>query len=346
MRIPSRQFVVIASLLLVVQLVLFVTYWYGDTIEQRGFRGPEHINATFANYYFEYEILTYLNPDRCFGKKLFIFIMSSTASFQQRDVIRRTWAAKKHIKESLVVFIVGRPHEADHHTKLMEENRQYGDIIQTTIPDTYNYTAFKIHAGYVLHVNHCFNVPFVLRADDDVIVLPDRFVHFINNGYLVNEDKAIYGIVLVGGKPVRDPKHKWYIPKDYYTPEEFPPYMNGPAYLMTRNSTKAILEKTNETTFFWIEDVMFTGIMANKTGVKQINAQGMFLYHCDLQDEAGRRAFDSWNGAGYCLRNSSSCDSSGVPYVCIINHSPDAPRSDMFRGYDELTSVQCDPLSR
>uniref|UniRef100_A0A1I8AG24 Hexosyltransferase n=1 Tax=Steinernema glaseri TaxID=37863 RepID=A0A1I8AG24_9BILA len=108
-------------------------------------RQTQHINATFANYHYEYQIFTHLSPDRCARTKLFVFLISALSSIDQRNVIRNTWAQEKHVKKSVVVFIVGRPINIEQDMALREEVLQYNDIIETTIPDTYNYTAFKVH---------------------------------------------------------------------------------------------------------------------------------------------------------------------------------------------------------
>uniref|UniRef100_A0A1I8AFB2 Reverse transcriptase Ty1/copia-type domain-containing protein n=1 Tax=Steinernema glaseri TaxID=37863 RepID=A0A1I8AFB2_9BILA len=80
---------------------------------------------------------------------------------------------------------------------------------------------------------------------------------------------------------------------------------------MARNSTKVILDKTNETIFFWIDDILFTGIMAGIT-IKLVESKEMFEFHCDQQDDVGRKAFNRLDHAGYSLRN-TSCDQNRVP---------------------------------
>ncbi|KAK0401896.1 hypothetical protein QR680_016034 [Steinernema hermaphroditum] len=330
MRVLSPRFVLTFTTVLLIQILLFL-FWHGQKLK-RFANGHDQVNVTFANCQFEYEVLTDFDANRCKGKELFVFVMSAASSFEHRNTIRQTWAEKRHTVDSLVVFIVGTEGNEDNNKLLKEENKRYGDIIETTIPDAYNYTALKIHAGYYLHVTYCSNVPFVLRVNDDVIVLLDRVVHLIKTGYFGSEEKAIYGIVWRDGKPMRDPGHKWYIPPEYYNSDTYPPYVNGAAYLMTRESPKAILEKTKEANFFWIEDVLFTGIMANATGVKLIDANGVFKYHCDQEEEAGRHAFRSWGDAGFCLLETSPCDSHGVPYAAVIYHSPDNKYSNMERG--------------
>ncbi|KAK0401897.1 hypothetical protein QR680_016034 [Steinernema hermaphroditum] len=276
MRVLSPRFVLTFTTVLLIQILLFL-FWHGQKLK-RFANGHDQVNVTFANCQFEYEVLTDFDANRCKGKELFVFVMSAASSFEHRNTIRQTWAEKRHTVDSLVVFIVGTEGNEDNNKLLKEENKRYGDIIETTIPDAYNYTALKIHAGYYLHVTYCSNVPFVLRVNDDVIVLLDRVVHLIKTGYFGSEEKAIYGIVWRDGKPMRDPGHKWYIPPEYYNSDTYPPYVNGAAYLMTRESPKAILEKTKEANFFWIEDVLFTGIMANATDLAAMHIVVVYWY--------------------------------------------------------------------
>ncbi|KAK0401855.1 hypothetical protein QR680_016012 [Steinernema hermaphroditum] len=325
------------------QIGLF-TYWSLGTSSSHhvlSLSCPISVNATFANYRLNYKLAGEFDAVRCEGKKLFIFVITTVSSYDQRDVIRQTWASNKHTRHAVVTFIVGQPKTRIHEELLIHESDTYGDIVVTSIPDSYNFTAFKVHAGYYLHNTYCPHVPFVLRADDDIVALPDRFVHFINSGFFGNDEKAIYGILVKNSKPVRDPNHKWYIPMDYYNQSAFPTYVNGPAYLMTAKSTEAILEKTPETTFFWIEDVLFTGLMAEKTGVKLVESLGIFKFYCNERDKSDRSAFDNWDHEGYCMRQASSCDKSGVPHVTLISHAPDFPRPNVERAYNDMMMVHC-----
>uniref|UniRef100_A0A1I7Y8I6 Hexosyltransferase n=1 Tax=Steinernema glaseri TaxID=37863 RepID=A0A1I7Y8I6_9BILA len=112
MRIASPKFIITVGAILALRkstllegslrlvltaVVLFVLQWYGDKVGQYTSYRPELINATFANFYLEYEILTYLNPIRCSGKKLFVFVISAVHYSDQRDMIRSTWSKKEHV---------------------------------------------------------------------------------------------------------------------------------------------------------------------------------------------------------------------------------------------------------
>ncbi|KAK0401733.1 hypothetical protein QR680_015947 [Steinernema hermaphroditum] len=349
MKAPSsrvRQFCAsrwgkLIAVLLVVDF-FFLVYWRllccRNVTKYRISLSGVSVNATFANLQLDYIFAPEFDPRRCDDKKLFIFVMTMASLFDQRDEIRNTWAAERHMKDSVLIFIVGRPKARIHEELLSYESSKYGDIVMTTIPDAYNYTAFKVHAGYYIHNAYCPHVPYVLRADDDIVAFPERFIHFINTGFYGNEEKAIYGILVKSAGPVRDPSHKWYIPVNYYNSSSYPTYVNGPAYLMTAASTRAILERTAETTFFWIEDVMFTGLMAERTGVKVIESLRTFRFYCDAYDMDKTSEFY----ATLCMGESSACDESGVPYATLIAHPSGFPRPSITRAYSDMFKVKCD----
>ncbi|KAK0401734.1 hypothetical protein QR680_015947 [Steinernema hermaphroditum] len=236
MKAPSsrvRQFCAsrwgkLIAVLLVVDF-FFLVYWRllccRNVTKYRISLSGVSVNATFANLQLDYIFAPEFDPRRCDDKKLFIFVMTMASLFDQRDEIRNTWAAERHMKDSVLIFIVGRPKARIHEELLSYESSKYGDIVMTTIPDAYNYTAFKVHAGYYIHNAYCPHVPYVLRADDDIVAFPERFIHFINTGFYGNEEKAIYGILVKSAGPVRDPSHKWYIPVNYYNSSSYPTMM-------------------------------------------------------------------------------------------------------------------------
>uniref|UniRef100_A0A1I7Z6T3 Hexosyltransferase n=1 Tax=Steinernema glaseri TaxID=37863 RepID=A0A1I7Z6T3_9BILA len=131
------------AVLLIIHLIIV---WYGGkiiTLSPATMRSIS-VNAVFANYKFTYEIITDFRRERCAGKKLYVFIMTTGPSVSERAIIRKTWADKKHTSKSVVLFIVGDNKNQSTSELLEFEREQYNDIIQTTIPDVYNFTAFKV----------------------------------------------------------------------------------------------------------------------------------------------------------------------------------------------------------
>ena len=43
------------------------------------------------------------------------------------------------------------------------------------------------------------------------------------------------GHLLIGARPIRDPYDKWFAPKYMVETDEYPDYVQGPAYLMSTN---------------------------------------------------------------------------------------------------------------
>ncbi|KAK0401908.1 hypothetical protein QR680_016043 [Steinernema hermaphroditum] len=202
----SRRLVVLICL---AQVIVITCYLHLNLQFVRHLR-PLSVNITFADFITEYKLITQIDVRRCVAKKLFIFVITALTSFDQRELIRQTWAHKKHMKDAVVWFVVGQPMTSVHENLLSMEHAEYEDLIRTSIPDGYNSTALKVYAGYHVHQKYCSHIPLILRADDDVIVIPDRVVHFIDSFDF--DDKSIYGIVWDNGSlPNRDPNSKWYL---------------------------------------------------------------------------------------------------------------------------------------
>ena len=66
--------------------------------------------------------------------------------------------------------------------------------------------------------------------------------HVNSNLFTVIESKCrsgdpelLVGHLLIGARPIRDPYDKWFAPKYMMETDEYPDYVQGPAYLMSTN---------------------------------------------------------------------------------------------------------------
>lgn len=55
--------------------------------------------------------------------------------------------------------------------------------------------------------------------------------------------------------------------------------MNGPTYMLTELAVKAILNKTSKTNAIPIEDILYTGIIANIIKADKINRWNYFRFN-------------------------------------------------------------------
>ncbi|KAH7710977.1 hypothetical protein AAVH_21741, partial [Aphelenchoides avenae] len=82
------------------------------------------------------------DPDVCHGKDLFISIHVRPNSTEERNAIRRTWAAKMPANVLLRFFVCRMDVKTRY--RLMDENRQYGDIVFCGLPDDYAKLHLKV----------------------------------------------------------------------------------------------------------------------------------------------------------------------------------------------------------
>lgn len=74
----------------------------------------------------------------------------------------------------------------------------------------------------------------------------------------------------------RDPYDPWYIPASSYSPEILPTYVNGPLYVFSAPALKAILLEAPHYRVFEVEDVLFTGTLAEAASVTRIALDGVY----------------------------------------------------------------------
>jgi hypothetical protein len=65
-----------------------------------------------------------------------------------------------------------------------------------------------------------------------------------------------------------------------YSPNLYPPYLNGPSYLMSTAAVSAILRRTDQVPFLPFEDLLFTGILGQKANVSLFGYESTFQIIC------------------------------------------------------------------
>lgn len=126
-------------------------------------------------YPIEIKPCRYLNG----SSNLFVAIISAAGNFEKRESIRQTWLQQFHriqtenglpINLSGYGFIAGQTKDENLQIRIEEESKIYGDILQVGIIDNYYNLTLKV-VGLVNWLNnHCSDVDFVLKVDDDIFV--------------------------------------------------------------------------------------------------------------------------------------------------------------------------------
>ncbi|KAK6058675.1 N-acetyllactosaminide 3-alpha-galactosyltransferase, partial [Cooperia oncophora] len=121
--------------------------------------------------------------------------------------------------------------------EVLQEQYKYRDIIATDLTDSYQNL---VHACLTFHVKYCSSVPFLLKVDDDVAVHSDRLLGpWI---WATNAHRRLYCYVHNNTAPIRNPLNKWYVSKKAWPFKYYPPYCNGPFYMMGNETVKEIAQ--------------------------------------------------------------------------------------------------------
>ncbi len=184
---------------------------------------------------------------------LFVYLWTRVGYFKLRETIRRTWANRTLFPTMNVGFLLGMSENATVNSMVAEEDREHGDIIQGSFMDTYRNLTFKSLTAWRWIVHRCPNAEHFLKLDDDVFLITHRLLNLLNKNVLaVNGAEAFIGEVWTQSKPFRDESSKFFVTRDEWSEDLYPPYTNGPGYLMTRNVPALLYNLSFTMRDFWL----------------------------------------------------------------------------------------------
>ena len=117
------------------------------------------------------------------------------------------------------------------------------------------------------------DVQFIVKVDDDVYLHVPKMIWWLKTSSL--PEKLYAGAVINGGKVIRNPKHKWFVSEQFLNDTLFPPYCNGPFYILSKSTLLELLKvSSNEgLTPFPLEDA-YIGILAKRVEIAPLQLLG------------------------------------------------------------------------
>ncbi|XP_056426502.1 beta-1,3-galactosyltransferase 2-like [Hyla sarda] len=203
-------------------------------------------------------------PDKCKNRTPFLVLMVLVESqdIMSRHTIRETWGNESLYDVDVVrVFLVGQPvHIPDQTQLLLEEEKEvFGDIIQQDFMDTYYNLTLKTLLGIEWVTKFCPSASYVMKIDNDMFVNVDYLVHQLLRPDLPVLQNYFTGFIVFNGSPYRDASSKWYLPKEVYPNDTFPPYCAGPGYVFSVDMAQKIYDVSQNIRVIPMEDV-FMGV--------------------------------------------------------------------------------------
>ncbi|EPS65479.1 hypothetical protein M569_09297, partial [Genlisea aurea] len=217
--------------------------------------------------------------------KLFIGVISATNHFAERMAVRKTWMQSFPVEHSEVAvrFFVALNTRTEVNAILKKEAAFFGDIEILPFMDHYELVVLKTIAICEYGVRNV-STPYVMKCDDDNFVRVDTVLKEIEE---VSDGRPLYlGNLNLLHRPLRT--GKWAVSYEEWPEEIYPPYANGPGYIISGDIARYIVSHHANSTLrlFKMEDVSM-GMW-----VEQLNASKPVQYS------------HNWNYCQYgCMEN-------------------------------------------
>lgn len=202
-----------------------------------------------------------------------ILIFSAPLNHVKRQIIRDTWGQVN--SQARVYFLMGAVKLHEHQLLIEDENRKHSDIIQGSFEDQYRNLTYKHMMALKWIIYHCPDVRYIVKIDDDA---------FLNTQYLfdyletkANEKNLIFCNKLTNATTQRSKRSKWYVTKEEYPDDYYPPYCEGASIIYSGDVILNLYEVAQQVKYFWIDDVHITGVMAQKLNLNITNAAEYIL---------------------------------------------------------------------
>ncbi|XP_066468776.1 beta-1,3-galactosyltransferase 1-like [Tiliqua scincoides] len=211
-------------------------------------------------------------PNKCLKRTPFLVLLVITEpkDVATRHAIRQTWGNENSIPgfSILRLFLTGvHPIFGSLLQNILEEESVlYRDIIQQDFLDTYNNLTLKTLMGMEWISKFCPNATYVMKADSDIFLNVKYLVFQLLQPHLPPKKDYITGYIYRNTKPIRNKAYKWYVPKEVYPNNSYPPYPGGPGYVLSGDLAKKIYQVAQTIKVINMED-SFTGICLHELGV-------------------------------------------------------------------------------
>ncbi|CAD5118667.1 unnamed protein product [Dimorphilus gyrociliatus] len=204
----------------------------------------------------------------CSSSLLIAYVHSAPNHLLRRNTIRDTWGNPRNFPGFRVIFVLGRVDDNRTMDSILMESEMYGDVLVADFLDTYKNLTLKAVSAVTWMSNHCSNVKYILKTDDDIFV--NLFTLIDQLKLYSNIKNSFLCLVWNRMKVVREKRSKWYISKEEFEKDIFPTYCSGSAYILTSGVVGKLATAAKDVGFFWVDDFYVTGLLAKRSGVSYV----------------------------------------------------------------------------
>ncbi|KAG8591040.1 hypothetical protein GDO81_007027 [Engystomops pustulosus] len=201
---------------------------------------------------------------------------------EAREAIRQTWGKERVIQGHKVVtyflFGIKTDGNAKDEQDLLRESDLHKDIIQQEFQDTYHNLTIKTLMGLEWITNFCPQATYAMKTDSDMFVNPFYLVELLLKK---NQTSNFFtGFLKPNDGPIRYIFSKWYISKDEYPEQKYPPFCSGTGYVFSVDVAKKIYNISSTVPYFKLEDV-YVGMCLDRLKIPLQELHSKITFHPD-----------------------------------------------------------------
>ncbi|XP_053658354.1 beta-1,3-galactosyltransferase 5 [Anopheles marshallii] len=146
------------------------------------------------------------------------------------------------------------------------EQRLHGDLIQGNFVEAYRNLTYKHLMSLQWATQHCRGAKYLLKMDDDIVFDPFYIQNYLSDLNQGDEQQThlLAGYMFRNKKVIRLQANKWYVSRDEFPADVYPPYLSGWLYITNQKTARALVAESQTDSFFWIDDTFITGVLAQR----------------------------------------------------------------------------------
>lgn len=221
-----------------------------------------------------------LEPDICGSEDVAVIIHSHA----NNSLIRSS--QRKALKENNLkpVFVVFKS-DSVKTEKLEEESLLYADLLVGEMQESYYNLIYK-HVMALRWMNNNCPDNIVIKMDDDIYVNFPSMLEVVNKNIPDHNPDWMMGLLQLRLPVLRsETASKWSVSHQDWSEDVYPDFLSGWCYIASSSAVRNIvLQMEAEDSLFWIDDVMITGVVADRAGVERISLNSYFTVHKKIMD--------------------------------------------------------------
>ncbi|KAF0912691.1 hypothetical protein E2562_018942 [Oryza meyeriana var. granulata] len=176
--------------------------------------------------------------------ELFIGILSAANHFAERMAVRKSWMIDTRKSSNVVArFLVALNGEKEVNEELKKEAEFFSDIVIVPFMDSYDLVVLKTIA-IAEHGVRVVPAKYIMKCDDDTFIRIDSVLNQVKK---VQREGSIYvGNINYYHRPLRS--GKWAVSYEEWQEEVYPPYANGPGYIISSDIARYIISEFDNQT--------------------------------------------------------------------------------------------------